>query len=342
MPPPPVASILAIQGGGFKGYFSALVLKDLATFKKDVGGGEAEAPLAQSFDLIAGTSAGAIFAAGLAAGVSPVDMVELMRAEGSEIFPSRRIATTWPGILRARFSAEKLRVVLGHILKKRMLGEVDVPLLIPAMNLTTGRPTLFRSWEPHHRRELLVDVVMASAAAPTYLPRHRIGDTYYADGGLVANGPALLAARDMARVFEVPIQRQRIVSVGTTFTSGSDSGWPDCAAWGLLGWVLPRPRLVDMLMDGQMKLQQEILFDLDPLALITLDQEVSGIDAKTIHLVRADSAAKCALEVAAERCIGAVAPEDRNTLSAIFGRRARRLGLLTEFGGERPCLVERP
>lgn len=339
--PPPVVSLLSIQGGGFKGYFSALVLCELEAFKRGIGGSTAAEPLVESFDMLSGASAGAIVAAGLAAGATPEAIAGLMRSEGEKIFPARRIGRTLPGVFASRFGAGKLREVLESILGEMRLGQVETALLIPAVNLSTGQPVIFRSWERRYQELRLVDVVLASAAAPTYLPRHRIGRDWFADGGLVANGPALLAARDMARIFEVPVPRQRIVSIGTTFAA-PPADWPRWAGWGLLGWALPRPRLIETLIDGQMKLQQEVLAGLDPLGAVPLDQEVSGDAAAAIHLVRADPAARRALEAAAARRIAACTPEERNSLRSVFMRRGWKVGAVAGIGGLRPALLPRP
>jgi len=53
--------ILSLSGGGFRGLYTATLLEKLEK--------EADKPLSEVFDLIAGTSIGGILAIGLAAGV---------------------------------------------------------------------------------------------------------------------------------------------------------------------------------------------------------------------------------------------------------------------------------
>src|SRR3954464_11430474 len=70
--------VLALDGGGFRGLFSAVVL---ATWEQQLG-----RPIGQHFDLIVGTSTGAIIALGLAAGMNAADLVEFYEKDGKEIF----------------------------------------------------------------------------------------------------------------------------------------------------------------------------------------------------------------------------------------------------------------
>lgn len=80
--------VLSLDGGGMRGTYTATYLNRVATaFARrrlvtglDVG---------KAFDLITGTSTGAIIACGLALGVPLVQMVELYRKHGPAIFPRK-------------------------------------------------------------------------------------------------------------------------------------------------------------------------------------------------------------------------------------------------------------
>ena len=73
--------ILSLAGGGIRGAFITAFVKEL----EDKLG----RPLADSFDLIAGTSTGGIVAAGLAAGMSANDMHDFYVRYGAKIFTPR-------------------------------------------------------------------------------------------------------------------------------------------------------------------------------------------------------------------------------------------------------------
>ncbi len=72
------------------------------------------------------------------------------------------------------------------------------------MNLTRGAPHVFRS---AHLPEAvddqdvsICDLLVAATAAPTYFPHKEIKDQAYADGGLWASDPSLLAYAEAMRI----------------------------------------------------------------------------------------------------------------------------------------------
>src|SRR5713101_7106486 len=80
--------ILSLSGGGIRGIFQAVYLKEIAV--------QLDRPLRDSFDLIAGTSTGAIIALGVALGVDLNRIVNLFEVHGSDIFPQGvRRASKW-------------------------------------------------------------------------------------------------------------------------------------------------------------------------------------------------------------------------------------------------------
>jgi predicted acylesterase/phospholipase RssA len=101
-------------------------------------------------------------------------------------------------------------------------------VLIPAFNITTGYPRVFK---PDHAPELslhngyrVADVAMASAAAPIYLPVHPIeaptsgAIEEFCDGGVFANHPAVLAYAEAISHLKVPSSDIQILSVSTPRT----------------------------------------------------------------------------------------------------------------------------
>jgi predicted acylesterase/phospholipase RssA len=187
--------ILALSGGGYRGLFTA---RNLELMEEQYGG-----HVADRFDLIAGTSVGAIMALALACRVPAKDLRELFEKHGGEIFKPRGLTAGWLG---AKYDSASLRKLLetDKYLGKRLLGESKTRLLIPAVNYTTGAPQAFKT--PHHEnfgrdhRLSMVDIAMATSAAPTYFPIYKMNSQQYVDGGLIANAPGLLAVHE-ARTF---------------------------------------------------------------------------------------------------------------------------------------------
>lgn len=154
--PPSSVNVLSFHGGGYRGYFSALVAQALERRKASLGD---RRPLAQSFDLLCGTSAGSIIAAGLAANVPISAIVTMMREKGPDIFPERRFLKTKPGFFGSRFASNNLKNALIATLGDIRLGALEKALLIPTVNETDGQPVVFRSYDPSQSDIRLVDVI---------------------------------------------------------------------------------------------------------------------------------------------------------------------------------------
>lgn len=202
--------ILALSGGGYRGLFSARIIE---LMEEQYGG-----PIADRFDLIAGTSIGGILALALAARIPATNLKDMFVKHGVAIFRSRGPLSGWVG---AKYDNRYLRELLARkeYLGERLLGESRTRLLIPAVNYTSGAPQLFKT--PHHQtfgrdhRLRMVDVAMASSAAPTYFPIYEMNSQQYVDGGLIANAPGLLAVHE-ARTFLGQDQGDiHMVAIGT-------------------------------------------------------------------------------------------------------------------------------
>jgi len=233
--------ILCLSGGGFRGLFAA---EALAGLEEAAGCG-----LAQCFDLIAGTSIGGIIALGLAADVPARRIADTVREHGQTVFSNApahggglaALLALLGNARRARYRPEPLaRLVAELVGEQTKIGDLKRRVMIPAVNLTKGRPQVFKT--PHHptfvrdRRLSLVDVALATSAAPTYFPLHAIGDELFADGGLYANAPDPLALHEAEHFLGQSIDDVHMLSIGTTTTQfsvahaiGRDLGW--------LGWM---------------------------------------------------------------------------------------------------------
>jgi patatin-like phospholipase/acyl hydrolase len=115
------------------------------------------------------------------------------------------------------YDNKELRNVLQDCFGDLTLGDVLARgkfVLIPAFNLTTGRPRLFKT---DHAGGLTTDnkyklweVALASSAAPVYLPVVAITSPIngsreiFCDGGIFANHPALLGFTEAIYHFKTP------------------------------------------------------------------------------------------------------------------------------------------
>jgi predicted acylesterase/phospholipase RssA len=206
----PVFQVLALSGGGYRGLYTAKIIAEIEAADC--------VPFARRFDLIAGTSIGGILALALALEIPASRMVELFADHGSEIFSKRR---SFFGYLRAPYTADKLKTLLQHddVFGHRLLGACRHPVLVPAINYSTGQATMFKtSHHPSLRVDHampLTDVALATSAAPGYFPRHLYENRQYVDGGLFANAPGALALHEATEFFSQDIEAIRLLSIGT-------------------------------------------------------------------------------------------------------------------------------
>lgn len=159
--------LLAIDGGGIRG---VIPLAALVALERTTGRLARE-----TFSFVAGTSTGAIIAAGIAAGIPAERLLELYCARAATVFPQR----PWNPLVRLLFgsmySVEALSEVIAEAsgpARDWRLDDAPIDLLITAKRVSDGMPWYFvrngprNSGRTGHLR--LVDCVTASAAAPTY------------------------------------------------------------------------------------------------------------------------------------------------------------------------------
>lgn len=204
--------ILTLDGGGFRGMFSAAVLTRL---EEDLG-----TRIVDHFDLIAGTSTGGIIALGLGLGLSPRQILEFYVEHGPRIFRNRTSLRGVRRLLRVKYGSGPLRTALTEVFGERTFGESSKRLVITSYNIgaddvylfrTPHLPALKRDW-----RERAVNVALATSAAPTYLPAMPLDGTRLIDGGIWANNPIMVALTEAVGPLQIPLEQIRIFSLGTT------------------------------------------------------------------------------------------------------------------------------
>lgn len=212
--PPERFQILALDGGGVKALFTVYLL---ARLEDDLG-----VSIRDTFDLIAGTSAGGIIALALGAGKPPAEIVDHYEQLTATVFPAsrRRRWRLLASVLWPRYRQGPLRSTLEGVLGDRPLGDSDKRLVIPACDVEQGEVRLFKT--PHHPRLVrdwkipMVEVALATSAAPIYLPAAKVDGQRLVDGGLWANNPSVVAITEAYSMLGVPLESLRVLSIGTT------------------------------------------------------------------------------------------------------------------------------
>jgi predicted acylesterase/phospholipase RssA len=236
--------VLALDGGGVRGIFTAALLAGL---EEDTG-----RPVLDHFDLLVGTSTGGIVALGLGAGLTPRQILDFYLSENRRIFANRLRWRVLRHPFVAKYRAKHLQAALQQTFGETLLGDSAVPLVIPSFNLGENDVYLFKT--PHHerlKRDYRVPmwaVAMATSAAPTYFPVFRLpGDhVRLIDGGVWANNPAMVGVTEAVSMFGQRLADVRVLSVGTTSTLKLGRSRLNNA--GIVGWG---PNAVDVFLDGQ-------------------------------------------------------------------------------------------
>lgn len=204
---PTTFKILSIDGGGIKGLYSATLIKELEKYY--------DCKMMEKFDMICGTSTGGLIAMALASEVDIDKICDLYQNKASKIF-AKRTFSILPGILfKSKYKNDGLRSCLNEIFNNKTLGNTKNLLCIPSYSVTNAETVVFKNRlkdsvnsdinikDDNHLR--LVDVALATSAAPTYFPMvnfiYRNKDQQFIDGGVWANNPSMVGMIEALNYF---------------------------------------------------------------------------------------------------------------------------------------------
>lgn len=206
-----VLRVLTLDGGGAKGFYTLGVLKEIEAM---VG-----CPLHQKFDLVFGTSTGAIIASLIALGYSVDSILELYRKH----VPAVMSENSAPARSRA------LKKLATEVFADAMFKDVKTGIGIVTARWLTERPMIFKGSvaQAHGRVGTFVpgfgvsiaDAVQASCSAYPFFERTVVRtsmgeDIELVDGGYCANNPTLYAIADAVEALKRERKDIRLVSVG--------------------------------------------------------------------------------------------------------------------------------
>uniref|UniRef100_A0ACD5TL71 Uncharacterized protein n=1 Tax=Avena sativa TaxID=4498 RepID=A0ACD5TL71_AVESA len=201
LPPPKEGkriTMLCIDGGGIRGLIPSVILADLEK-KLQVEDDNEDARIADYFDLIAGTSTGALIAAmlvtinpdtGLA--FSAEEIKKFYLDSGPKIFFPPKMPAVHQFLDKIpligamskgpKYDGTSLRQELHQRLKEKPIEETLTNILALAFDVRRQDPIIFSSYKivstegmtlpPDSKRPFLMDVCLGSSAAPTYFPAH--------------------------------------------------------------------------------------------------------------------------------------------------------------------------
>lgn len=203
--------VLSLDGGGAKGFYTLGVLKEIE--------GMIGCPLYKRFDLVFGTSTGAIIAALIALGYE-VDQIHALYKEHV------------PSIMKAKSADDKsaaLKKLAEDVFKGDKFDAVKTGIGIVTTRWVIERPMIFKaSVAQAHGRVgtfspgfgcTIADAVQASCSAYPFFNRKMLttdagNEVELVDGGYCANNPTLYAIADALIALKVAPENLRVVSVG--------------------------------------------------------------------------------------------------------------------------------
>jgi len=248
--------VLALDGGGMRGLYTATVLDTIArhfAMQRTADGLD----VGKGFDLITGTSTGGILATAFAAGLPLAKVISLYRADGPKIFtdptPSgwARVAWMIRNLRKPANTNQHLRATLEAFFGSETLSALyqrrGVRLCIPTVKAGEQVAKVFKT--PHLARLTrdgayrLTEVCLATSAAPIYLPLvdlpepgRRDHSFTYADGGLWANNPVLVGLVEALEIVGTTGRAIEVLSVGTCPAPEGDVIMPGNESMGLYQW----------------------------------------------------------------------------------------------------------
>lgn len=165
-----VKKVLQIDGGGILGIIPAVALMRLeAEIFRRYG-----KRLHEVFDLIGGTSTGAMIGGAIAAGVPASVIAKMYTEKAPQLFrprsqwnPSNWLAPKYDRepFLREILETEDYR---GRQVGRRTLGELETRFLATAFNLCSGRTHFLKSWKEKDKHLPLVEVLNWSALSAAH------------------------------------------------------------------------------------------------------------------------------------------------------------------------------
>jgi patatin-like phospholipase/acyl hydrolase len=218
--------VLSLDGGGAKGFYTLGVLKEIE--------GMLKCPLYKRFDLVFGTSTGAIIASLIALGYETDEIHKLYKEYVPKVMQNKS----------ARGRSEALAELAHKVFVKATFDDVKTGIGVVATKWVIERPMIFKGdvAQAHGRVGTfrpgfgvsIADAVQASCSAYPFFERKVVttadGDNIeLIDGGYCANNPTLYAIADAVVAMKKNRGDLRVVSVGV-------GGYPEPKPKGIKMW----------------------------------------------------------------------------------------------------------
>jgi uncharacterized protein len=235
-PEPKLFRVLSLDGGGAKGFYTLGALKEIEAL--------VECRVSEKFDLIYGTSTGAIIAALLGLGKS-VDEVEALY---------RKHVVTVMAHWLPRQKTAALETLAAEVFGELKFDAFKTDMGIVGTRWKEERPIIFKTnrWQAFLGKATfepgfgctIGDAVVGSCSAYPFFKKKFVTTSRgekieVRDGGFVANNPTLYAIVDATESLGFARKDVRVVSIGV-----GEYPTPKLPAWSLRKWASKLPTMV--------------------------------------------------------------------------------------------------
>ncbi len=303
-----VRIILSIDGGGMRGIVPAHIIRKLAELFESIGDNR---PFYSHFDLIAGTSTGALLALGLGmngkGSILKKDEGEIVAVKGirktglfrkeefikgyiprgidakalegiylenaERIFPKKLSTSVFMQLLKDKYDEKDLERFLYDCLHDERLEDVNVPVLIISYDTDGSTPYLFRSYV--EKKAFSRDAARASSAAPMYFPAFRYIDEEGRKKVLLDGGLIQNNPSYLAYLEGKKLypDAKRFIVLSLSTAKRTLSFDPSIKPGGLTGWASP---IIKVYMTSQENMTDMVMKNLPDVSYIRIWGEPDG------------------------------------------------------------------
>jgi uncharacterized protein len=261
--------ILSLSGGGIKGFITLELLKHIEA--------ESGKRMADMFDLIVGTSSGALIGA-LLDNYDADKISHILRYEATpNLFKPNFFS--FNGLIQSKYNTQYKEYYIDYLFRNKC-KTTNFDYAATSYDICNNRCVVFNTLEEeftsnyHLKKNFeLKNAVLASTAAPLYWNPHKELGSIYIDGAFCANDPTSIGIK-LALNKQISLNDIAIVSIGTGLTRRT---YKLKQGNNPIKWIVP---LFNSMMNGQVNMtnmlyENELLtyFNLNP-SLINSNDDI--------------------------------------------------------------------
>lgn len=201
--------VLILAGGGIYGTIITHFLSMLPTDKQNLN----------TVNVISGCSVGGMLASAYALGSSFGYIDDVFQKRAKDCFTKRCYARINP-IANPTYRSDTFEKVVQEMIGDNTVGDIkkyypNLKYIVPALDVTNDELLVFNNFSGTFDDVKLVDVSMATSAAPSYFEGRNFHGNCIADGGIVDVTGVITAACELKNMLGIQFQDMNVLVIGT-------------------------------------------------------------------------------------------------------------------------------